>query len=616
MIYGAVVSAQEISLFANGQSNDDGWVHVDTTADKPYGPGRYEATPDGYQLSYSNPDSTRNDGDVVAALWGPGVGDAVFDNGILKSTIQFREDNAGASLGLRTSGSAETGFDLYLFRLYAAESSPGADILRVSPEGGSIVDNIPRNQGIDPQVGETWNVWAEANGDRLSLTAWPEGTDMPSEPQLATWTSGLKSGTPSIIVEAWDQTRVDGQPDVTFGNIRFEPLEPEPFVPSWSAENLRQFDDLASLDRQLDPEMSSDGLTLFWTEWTDNGGLFSQRIWSATRTSVDSPWENSAPLPSEVTRGSAFSPSITADGLDLYFIRQLDNNSDRGEVYVSRRAAVNEPWSAAEPLTGLYSAGPSTPGNPHHPSCPWVDEVSVSDDGNSILFRRDCYNGTVPPSPSTTDWNSEGLYLVTRDDRDSEFGEPVFIRGSFADADISGDGQHIVTYQWETVSSNFLMLSRQEDGSFSTPEPIQGLNDGSLQRGASFGPDGKTLVFSRMVDDQWQLYEVDLELLQVDSLAGDVDLDGDVDTADQTVLVQNWTGALMEGGDKTFQQGDLDGDGDVDSADQTLLVTNWTGAMMASNSLLVPEPSSGLLLVLTLPLLLGNRQRRKIGMSD
>ena len=77
-----------------------------------------------------------------------------------------------------------------------------------------------------------------------------------------------------------------------------------------------------------------------------------------------------------------------------------------------------------------------------------------------------------------------------------------------------------------------------------------------------------------------------IEILRVDDanqIPADFDQDGDVDTADRTILTQFWTGALAAGqGDRTFEQGDADGDGDVDSADQTLLTQNWTGARTAT----------------------------------
>ena len=98
-------------------------------------------------------------------------------------------------------------------------------------------------------------------------------------------------------------------------------------------------------------------------------------------------------------------------------------------------------------------------------------------------------------------------------------------------------------------------------------------------------------------------------------LIGDVDADGDVDTADQNTLVTNWTGALQAGdpnATKTPEQGDLDGDMDVDTADQNALISNWTGALQpALGVTVVPEPSGiGLLLLGMISIvILRNRSR-------
>ena len=92
-----------------------------------------------------------------------------------------------------------------------------------------------------------------------------------------------------------------------------------------------------------------------------------------------------------------------------------------------------------------------------------------------------------------------------------------------------------------------------------------------------------TMLFMGRINDPTET-EAELPQVQViDPIAGDFDGDGDVDSADRTIIAQNWTGALGAGeGDRTFAQGDADGDGDVDSADVTLMVQNWTGAQLAA----------------------------------
>lgn len=72
-------------------------------------------------------------------------------------------------------------------------------------------------------------------------------------------------------------------------------------------------------------------------------------------------------------------------------------------------------------------------------------------------------------------------------------------------------------------------------------------------------------------------------------LAGDLDLDVDVDSADMLWFLNYWTGADYTGVPKRFQQGNVDGDSDVDTSDLLIVMSNWTGAL--SPVLPIPEPS-------------------------
>ena len=78
--------------------------------------------------------------------------------------------------------------------------------------------------------------------------------------------------------------------------------------------------------------------------------------------------------------------------------------------------------------------------------------------------------------------------------------------------------------------------------------------------------------------------DVDTLLTNIlNTVRGDTDLDGDIDSADATALTVGWTGALGVGiGDRGWADGDTDGDGDVDTADRTTLAINWTGAIDAA----------------------------------
>lgn len=78
------------------------------------------------------------------------------------------------------------------------------------------------------------------------------------------------------------------------------------------------------------------------------------------------------------------------------------------------------------------------------------------------------------------------------------------------------------------------------------------------------------------------LHEVPLQ-------CGDLDRDNDVDAADLTTFLSNWTGFGLPGEfSKTFLDGDCDEDGDVDAADLTSFLQGWTG-FLASADAKLPE---------------------------
>jgi hypothetical protein len=86
-------------------------------------------------------------------------------------------------------------------------------------------------------------------------------------------------------------------------------------------------------------------------------------------------------------------------------------------------------------------------------------------------------------------------------------------------------------------------------------------------------------------------------------VAGDADLDGDVDSADQQTAIAQFTGAQLEPIDGIlWVDADFDLDGDVDTADRQDVIANWTGAIQPMSpegqSLLVPEPMTISLLAL------------------
>jgi len=97
------------------------------------------------------------------------------------------------------------------------------------------------------------------------------------------------------------------------------------------------------------PSLSSDGLTLYYS--TNARG--DSEILVATRASLDSPWVRGESLSDINTEANEAFPSISPDGLSLYFcdwflggeyLRPDNLGFVTGDIYVSTRETPQSPW--------------------------------------------------------------------------------------------------------------------------------------------------------------------------------------------------------------------------------------------------------------------------------
>ncbi|MEM9250849.1 MAG: hypothetical protein AAGB29_00735, partial [Planctomycetota bacterium] len=97
---------------------------------------------------------------------------------------------------------------------------------------------------------------------------------------------------------------------------------------------------------------------------------------------------------------------------------------------------------------------------------------------------------------------------------------------------------------------------------------------------------GQRVDLSADMNGDLTIDQSDVDVLVTDILGtdfGDADLDGDIDTADITTTIGNFTGAGVGVGEG-WADGNFDGDGDVDTADITTVIGNFTGAGGGSGS--------------------------------
>jgi len=110
-----------------------------------------------------------------------------------------------------------------------------------------------------------------------------------------------------------------------------------------------------SSDHDWAPSISTDGLTLYFCSWKRPGGHGRFDIWQTVRPTVNDEWGTPENLGSPVnTPDEERMPWISADGLEIYFARI--GNSDTADLYVSRRATITDTWSEPVNLSVLNTA--------------------------------------------------------------------------------------------------------------------------------------------------------------------------------------------------------------------------------------------------------------------
>jgi hypothetical protein len=155
-----------------------------------------------------------------------------------------------------------------------------------------------------------------------------------------------------------------------------------------------------------EPSISSDGLTLYFSDGHSPtfgnplpDGLGGQGdIWMVTRASVDGAWGEPINLGPAVNSQHAIHPSISSDGLALYFQSHRAGNLGHCDIMVATRRSTCDPVGAPVFLKNVNTSGPD-----------WTPDISA--DGLALLFMRN-------PGPPE-------IWASKRRTTDDEFGAPI-----------------------------------------------------------------------------------------------------------------------------------------------------------------------------------------------
>jgi Tol biopolymer transport system component len=305
------------------------------------------------------------------------------------------------------------------------------------------------------------------------------------------------------------------------------------------------------------PTISADGLTLFFASARSGGSGFSD-LWMTTRASEFDPWELPVNLGPTVNSSSEeWAPSISTDGLTLFFCSDRSGGSGANDLWMTTRASEFDPWELPVNLGPTVNSS-SDDGGP-----------SISADGLTLFFgsgRAGGFGGTdlwmttrasefdpwelpVNLGPTVNSSSDDGTPSISADGLTLSFNSKR--PGGFGDRDL-----------WVTTRAS---LADAWDPSVLVPPPV---NTSSNDSTPSISADGRTLFFrsnrpgGEGGSDLWQV-------AITPTCPGDVDCDDDVDAADLLTMLAAW-------GDCPFDcPWDFNGDGVVDGLDEDILMEHW-----------------------------------------
>jgi hypothetical protein len=246
----------------------------------------------------------------------------------------------------------------------------------------------------------------------------------------------------------------------------------------WGApENLGSV--VNSVAGEFHPSISADELELYFERFEAGTGsdIYILSIWMTKRANKEAAWEQPVRLNLTVPEGFMVGdPSLTGDGLELYFGAYRWGDEPQSEIYVTKRETKEAPWGEPVNLGPVVNS--------------WTRQAmpTISSDGLLLFF-----NDWWPGSPRPGGFGNDDIWFSRRATRDSNWSEPM------------NAGALINTGGWEWCGTT------SADGStlyFTSDRPM-GLGN----------------------DDVWQAPIIPIV---------DFNADGMIDTDDLVVMIDNW----------------------------------------------------------------------------
>ncbi|MFC1634778.1 LamG-like jellyroll fold domain-containing protein [Planctomycetota bacterium] len=285
--------------------------------------------------------------------------------------------------------------------------------------------------------------------------------------------------------------------------------------------------------------------------------------------------------PTVNTPAANSSPSISADGLTLFFDSDRPGGSGDWDVWVTTRETTNDDWGTPVNLGPTVNTS-ATEGNP-----------GISADGLSLFFDSGRPGGN----------GGRDIWLTTRDTKDDEWGTPMnlgpTINGPSYDAqsNLSPDGLSFFFSSRRPggYGDRDTWLTTRETTNDPWREPVnlgQNVNSSSYDSGPSISADGLLLFFGSSRPGGYGSQDICLTTRKTlfDHFGPTMNLGPTVNSSSQDItpfisadgstlyFCSNRSGGY--GGSDLWQVSiepfvDFNGDGTVDSGDMCIMVDHW-----------------------------------------
>ena len=286
-----------------------------------------------------------------------------------------------------------------------------------------------------------------------------------------------------------------------------------------------------SAGSEFAPSITDDGLELYFAAvFVRPDGIGSFDLWVSTRQTIQDEWKSAVNLGQIINSASTEAGQcISPDGLELYYSSDQSGGHGEMDLYVATRKTKEDPWDSpvnlGPPVNSSYDES-------------WPQ---ISSDGLSLFFSDGDWGYPVRPGGQ----GKADIWVTTRASRQAEWGEPVNL-GPLVNSNqhdtapsLSADGLSLIFGRGAFDVAD-IWLSRRKTTNDHWEDPIKlGLQSSNLWAGQpDISNDGSTLYWASDRAGGFSNY-TDIWEISIEPIV-DLNSDGIVDAADMCTIVDNW----------------------------------------------------------------------------